>query len=182
MENRPEYVCIWLGLGKIGVITSLINTNLRLDSLEHCITVCNSKGLIFSTEYSGKCKALNKEATEHLHYPNLNYPSPPPPVTHTHFQTSASPETRRYISGVDTCTLVCSMLIFTVFRFCVWTFLDVVADIQDKLPSSLQYFNLGGKISVLSTCLDDCLQDASPTPPTVDYKINFTGTYIVDCM
>ena len=53
MENRPEYVFIWLGLAKIGVITSLINFNLRLDSLLHCITVSNAKALIFSTDYDG---------------------------------------------------------------------------------------------------------------------------------
>jgi len=28
MDNRPEYVISWLGLAKIGVVTSLINTNL----------------------------------------------------------------------------------------------------------------------------------------------------------
>jgi len=54
MENRPEYVFIWLGLAKIGVITSLINFNLRLDSLLHCFTVSNAKALIFSSDFSGK--------------------------------------------------------------------------------------------------------------------------------
>ena len=34
MENRKEYVPIWLGLSKIGVITALINTNLCGDSLK----------------------------------------------------------------------------------------------------------------------------------------------------
>ena len=28
MENRPEYVAVWFGLSKIGVITGLINHNL----------------------------------------------------------------------------------------------------------------------------------------------------------
>lgn len=54
MENRPEYVFMWLGLAKIGVISSLINFNLRLDSLLHCITVSEAKGLILSSDYSGK--------------------------------------------------------------------------------------------------------------------------------
>lgn len=47
MENRPEFVCIWLGLSKIGVIVPLINTNLRLASLLHSITVANCNALIF---------------------------------------------------------------------------------------------------------------------------------------
>lgn len=75
MESRPEYVCIWLGLGRVGanfenkilhvfllknriflqlgVATSLLNYNLRLDSLSHCIKISNVKGLIFGTELTG---------------------------------------------------------------------------------------------------------------------------------
>ncbi len=37
MPNRPEYLAIWLGLTSIGVVVSLINTNLRGPSLAHCI-------------------------------------------------------------------------------------------------------------------------------------------------
>ena len=53
MENRPEYVAIWLGLSILGVITSLINYNLRGDSLIHCIRVANAKAIIFSEETEG---------------------------------------------------------------------------------------------------------------------------------
>ncbi|MFX1572497.1 MAG: long-chain-acyl-CoA synthetase [Promethearchaeota archaeon] len=38
VENRPEYLFIILALGKLGVISSLINTNLRKSSLIHSIT------------------------------------------------------------------------------------------------------------------------------------------------
>ncbi|OQR75958.1 long-chain fatty acid transport protein 4-like [Tropilaelaps mercedesae] len=48
MENRPEYVLLWLGLSKIGVVTALINTNLRLKPLAHSIGIVNSKAIIFS--------------------------------------------------------------------------------------------------------------------------------------
>ena len=54
LESSPEFVCVWLGLSKLGIITSLINTNLRLDSLWHCISVANVKGIIFGTDFSGK--------------------------------------------------------------------------------------------------------------------------------
>ncbi|PSN39833.1 Long-chain fatty acid transport protein 4 [Blattella germanica] len=50
MENRPEYVCMWLGLSKLGVITALINYNLRQNPLVHSITVGNCQALIFSSE------------------------------------------------------------------------------------------------------------------------------------
>ena len=35
LEYKPEYIGIWLGLSKLGVITALINTNLRNESLTH---------------------------------------------------------------------------------------------------------------------------------------------------
>ncbi|XP_077986704.1 long-chain fatty acid transport protein 4-like [Glandiceps talaboti] len=50
MESRPEFLCMWLGLAKIGVIGALINFNLRMDSLAHCIAVSNARGLIYGTE------------------------------------------------------------------------------------------------------------------------------------
>ncbi|XP_055592123.1 long-chain fatty acid transport protein 4 [Uranotaenia lowii] len=50
METRPEYPCIWLGLAKLGVVTALINTNLRRETLKHSITVANSKAIIVSSE------------------------------------------------------------------------------------------------------------------------------------
>eukprot|EP00117_Sycon_ciliatum_P006283 scpid51796/ scgid9892/ Long-chain fatty acid transport protein 4; Solute carrier family 27 member 4 len=50
MENKPEFIASWLGLSRVGVITSFINTNLRLDGLLHCITVCDAKAVIFGLE------------------------------------------------------------------------------------------------------------------------------------
>lgn len=48
MENRPEFVCLWLGMSKLGVIVPLINTNLRHAALLHSITVANCRALVFS--------------------------------------------------------------------------------------------------------------------------------------
>ena len=53
LESCPEYVGIWLGLSKLGVITALINTNLTLDLLWHCISVANARAIIFGTDLSG---------------------------------------------------------------------------------------------------------------------------------
>nr|XP_022913758.1 long-chain fatty acid transport protein 1 [Onthophagus taurus] len=58
LENRPEYVCMWLGLNKIGVITALINTNLTLNPLSHSIQAAKSKGIIFGSEYSNAVKGI----------------------------------------------------------------------------------------------------------------------------
>ena len=53
LESSPEFICMWLGLSKLGVITALINTNLRLDSLWHCISAVDVKAIIFGTDLSG---------------------------------------------------------------------------------------------------------------------------------
>uniref|UniRef100_A0A1B6LW85 long-chain-fatty-acid--CoA ligase n=1 Tax=Graphocephala atropunctata TaxID=36148 RepID=A0A1B6LW85_9HEMI len=60
MDNRPEFVCFWLGLSKLGVITALINTNLRQTSLAHSISVANSKAFIYSSLFS---EAVNDVAS-----------------------------------------------------------------------------------------------------------------------
>ncbi|XP_063287487.1 long-chain fatty acid transport protein 4-like [Pelobates fuscus] len=52
MENCNEYVGLWLGMAKIGVEAALINFNLRLDALEHCFSVSNSKAVVFGKEMS----------------------------------------------------------------------------------------------------------------------------------
>lgn len=49
LESCPEFVCIWLGLSKLGVITALINTNLKRDSLWHCVSAVEVKAMIFGT-------------------------------------------------------------------------------------------------------------------------------------
>ena len=38
-NNSPEYIAIWLGLSRFGISASLINTNLKDNSLKHCINV-----------------------------------------------------------------------------------------------------------------------------------------------
>ena len=70
MENRPEYVAIWLGLAKIGLVPALINYNLKLQALIHTIKVANAKSIIYGAElqeskYSGD---LN---SEHLNSGNI---------------------------------------------------------------------------------------------------------------
>ncbi|CAH1711810.1 unnamed protein product [Aphis gossypii] len=50
MESCPEYVCIWLGLSKIGVTVALINNNLRAEALAHSIKVSNCSAVIIGKE------------------------------------------------------------------------------------------------------------------------------------
>jgi solute carrier family 27 fatty acid transporter 1/4 len=52
MENRPEFVAIWLGLSKVGIVTALINYNLKQKSLVHSINVAHCCCLIYGCELS----------------------------------------------------------------------------------------------------------------------------------
>lgn len=48
MENCIEYIGIWLGLAKIGVVPAFINTNQKDKALVHAIYSVDSSALIFS--------------------------------------------------------------------------------------------------------------------------------------
>lgn len=77
LENRPEFVAIWLGLNKLGVITALINTNLRKSSLSHCINIANCRALIYGIDF---CDAVTDIAssldTKLTLYRFGNHPNP----------------------------------------------------------------------------------------------------------
>lgn len=60
MENKPEYACFWLGLSKIGVITALVNNNLRKEVLIHSIRTANSKAIIFGIELNGAIEEIKE--------------------------------------------------------------------------------------------------------------------------
>jgi len=46
LSNSPDYLAIWLGITRIGGIAALLNTNLKADALDHCITVAAPKHII----------------------------------------------------------------------------------------------------------------------------------------
>ncbi len=50
IENRPELLTVYSAMAKIGAINSLINTNLRRDSLKHCLTLHPAKVYIVGEE------------------------------------------------------------------------------------------------------------------------------------
>ncbi|EDO43421.1 predicted protein [Nematostella vectensis] len=66
LENRPEFILIWLGLSKIGVISALINTNLHQDSLLHCISAANSKAIIFGSNFADSVVEIQDKLPENM--------------------------------------------------------------------------------------------------------------------
>ncbi len=50
MDNRIEFLAMIVALNKLGAVSSLINNNLHGLSLNHCVTVTESKKFIFGSE------------------------------------------------------------------------------------------------------------------------------------
>ena len=61
LENSPESYALYLGLAKIGVISALININLRRESLLHCIKVSECVGVVFSASLSDAISTVLQE-------------------------------------------------------------------------------------------------------------------------
>jgi fatty-acyl-CoA synthase len=53
MENRPDFLCAWLGLFKAGVAVALINTNLTGEALAHSIAIAGAAHAIVGAELQG---------------------------------------------------------------------------------------------------------------------------------
>jgi len=50
MENRLEYVGLWLGCAKLGLVPALINHNLTGQPLMHSIRAASAVALIYGSE------------------------------------------------------------------------------------------------------------------------------------
>jgi solute carrier family 27 fatty acid transporter 1/4 len=50
MENKPEYIGLWIGLSKLGVISALINTNLKGQQLMHTFENAKPKLVLYGSE------------------------------------------------------------------------------------------------------------------------------------
>lgn len=51
LNNCPQQPCLWLGVGRLGAVIPLINTNQRGNALIHSVNVAKCNYLIFSDEY-----------------------------------------------------------------------------------------------------------------------------------
>ncbi|MEO0786287.1 MAG: AMP-binding protein, partial [Pseudomonadota bacterium] len=64
MENRPEYVPIWYGLSKVGVVTALINNNLNGDALAHCVNISGAKHVVYGARQDEAIDSVDGKLTE----------------------------------------------------------------------------------------------------------------------
>jgi len=64
MDNRAEYVATWLGLAKVGILSALINTNIKGKPLVHSIGAASSVCAIFGCEHLDKAEDVADELRE----------------------------------------------------------------------------------------------------------------------
>lgn len=75
MESRPEFVMIWLGLAKVGIVSALVNTNLKSDPLIHSLTCITAKAIIFGKEQAAAMKDVGPTLLERGDYQYYSYGS-----------------------------------------------------------------------------------------------------------
>ncbi|XP_045748047.1 long-chain fatty acid transport protein 6 isoform X2 [Mirounga angustirostris] len=46
MSNEPDFVHVWFGLAKLGCVVAFLNSNVRSNSLLHCIRSCEPRALV----------------------------------------------------------------------------------------------------------------------------------------
>uniref|UniRef100_A0A915Q7S2 long-chain-fatty-acid--CoA ligase n=1 Tax=Setaria digitata TaxID=48799 RepID=A0A915Q7S2_9BILA len=56
LENCAHFPAIWLGLSKIGIITSWVNVNLKAEPLAHSISISKSSSIVTSRELLPDCR------------------------------------------------------------------------------------------------------------------------------
>ena len=66
MENRPEFLIVWIGITQIGGTVALINTNLKGHPLDHSLSISSAKHIIIGEEMVNNFHSVNDVIRENL--------------------------------------------------------------------------------------------------------------------
>ena len=66
MENRPEFLFVWTGLAKLGVVTALVNTNLAGRALDHALAAARPVRLVAGAECLAQLATVSKPPPTHV--------------------------------------------------------------------------------------------------------------------
>jgi fatty-acyl-CoA synthase len=83
MENRPEYLALWLGLAKVGAVSALLNTHLRGEALAHSLRAADCHLLLLGTECADAWQSLGEVTGIELLEVSRPGQRPPPPLQGT---------------------------------------------------------------------------------------------------
>lgn len=65
-EGRPEFVGLWLGLAKAGVVAALLNVNLRREPLAFCLGTSGAKALVYGGELAAAVAEVSPQLGKSL--------------------------------------------------------------------------------------------------------------------
>jgi fatty-acyl-CoA synthase len=68
MQNRPEYIGIWFGLAKVGIVAALINHQLTGEALSHCVRLVSARALIVEGELAPQVLPVRGEFGEETRF------------------------------------------------------------------------------------------------------------------
>ncbi|XP_073734634.1 long-chain fatty acid transport protein 6 isoform X2 [Callorhinus ursinus] len=58
MSNEPDFVHVWFGLAKLGCVVAFLNSNIRSNSLLHCIRSCEPRALVVGADLLGTVEEI----------------------------------------------------------------------------------------------------------------------------
>ncbi|XP_042364988.1 long-chain fatty acid transport protein 6 isoform X1 [Plectropomus leopardus] len=58
MFNEPDFVCVWLGLCKVGCQVAFLNVNIKARSVLHCLHSCGARTLVVGADLVGLVKEV----------------------------------------------------------------------------------------------------------------------------
>jgi fatty-acyl-CoA synthase len=159
MPNRPEYMAIWLGITSVGGVVSLINTQLRGQSLAHCIDIVAPKHVIVAAELtkqfrsatlSSRPKIWSLGGREFLRLDREIERFSPAPLTATDRRsvTTADRALTIYTSGTTGLPKAANVSHHRVMQWSLWFagLMDIGPDdrMYDCLP---MYHSIGGVVA-----------------------------------
>ncbi|XP_004609886.2 long-chain fatty acid transport protein 6 [Sorex araneus] len=64
MSNEPDFLHVWFGLAKLGCVVAFLNSNVRSNSLLHCIRCCEPKAVIVGADLLGTIEEILPDIPE----------------------------------------------------------------------------------------------------------------------
>lgn len=108
LENCPDFVAVWFGLSKIGVVTALINTNLEGAGLAHCINIVDSKAIIAAGDQAKRAKVIQSDLVNEIAIWDFDGKSGNDMADALSLASTARPDRRirSHLRGSDTCLFI----------------------------------------------------------------------------
>uniref|UniRef100_A0A8C1MHS9 Very long-chain fatty acid transport protein n=1 Tax=Cyprinus carpio TaxID=7962 RepID=A0A8C1MHS9_CYPCA len=143
MENRSQYVGLWLGMAKIGVEAALINFNLRLEALVHCVNISSAKAVVFGSELTDGEKRCDSHQILHL------------PSILDSFSSSLPPDRLFYIytSGTTGMPKAAIVVHSRYYRMAALVYYGFRMKSEDVLYDCLPLYHSAGNIVGVGQCL-----------------------------